>query len=238
MTDRLIDVWVTTGLVHAGTYEAGSKISPIVPSCSIEPGQARRGWRAVEAEQILTGRNATDDAFRDAAQIALTGAVAREHTTSRSSWRSAPSCAHLPPHETRTYEHDHNRWRRRHSSGSRRRAPQSDGCRYLSDRRESSRRRLRRSGGEHRAERANPPHHGRCRRARAWRAGHHHARQCTPAGACACHWKNGRPDRSAALAAVPKRRRAALRPARRNGRRRNQGRSERGGGADRGHVSA
>ena len=79
MTDRLIDVWVTTGLVHAGTYEAGSKISPIVPSCSIEPGQARRGWRAVEAEQILTGRNATDDAFRDAAQIALTGAVAREH---------------------------------------------------------------------------------------------------------------------------------------------------------------
>ena len=54
--------------------------------------------------------------------------------------------------------------------------------------------------------------------------------------ACASHWENGRPDRSAALAAVPKRRRAALRPARRDGRRRDEGRSERGGGADRGHV--
>ena len=50
--------------------------------------------------------------------------------------------------------------------------------------------------------------------------------------------ENGRPDRSAALAAVPKRRRAALRPARRDGRRRDEGRSERGGGADRGHVSS
>ena len=42
-------------------------------------GVATRPWRAVEAEQILTGRKATDDAFRDAAEIALTGAVAREH---------------------------------------------------------------------------------------------------------------------------------------------------------------
>ena len=50
-----------------------------MPSCSIEPGQARRGWRAVEAEQILTGRKATDDAFRHAAEIALAGAIAREH---------------------------------------------------------------------------------------------------------------------------------------------------------------
>jgi xanthine dehydrogenase YagS FAD-binding subunit len=42
-------------------------------------GIATKPWRAVEAEQILTGRKATDDAFRDAAEIALTGAVAREH---------------------------------------------------------------------------------------------------------------------------------------------------------------
>ena len=50
------------------------------------------------------------------------------------------------------------------------------------------------------------------------------------------HFENGRPDRSAALAAVPKRRRAALWPARGDGRRRDEGRSERGGGADRRHV--
>ena len=42
-------------------------------------GVATKPWRAVEAEQILTGRKATDDAFRDAAEIALAGAVARDH---------------------------------------------------------------------------------------------------------------------------------------------------------------
>jgi len=42
-------------------------------------GVATKPWRAVEAEQVLTGRKATDDAFRGAAEIALAGAVAREH---------------------------------------------------------------------------------------------------------------------------------------------------------------
>jgi xanthine dehydrogenase YagS FAD-binding subunit len=42
-------------------------------------GIATRPWRAVEAEASLTGRKATDDAFRDAAEIALAGAVTREH---------------------------------------------------------------------------------------------------------------------------------------------------------------
>jgi xanthine dehydrogenase YagS FAD-binding subunit len=42
-------------------------------------GVATKPWRAVEAEQILMGHKATDDAFRDAAEIALAGAVAREH---------------------------------------------------------------------------------------------------------------------------------------------------------------
>jgi xanthine dehydrogenase YagS FAD-binding subunit len=42
-------------------------------------GIATKPWRAFEAEQILTGRKATDEAFRDAAEVALTGAVAREH---------------------------------------------------------------------------------------------------------------------------------------------------------------
>ena len=42
-------------------------------------GVATKPWRAVEAEQILTGRKATDDAFRDAAEIALARAVARDH---------------------------------------------------------------------------------------------------------------------------------------------------------------
>jgi xanthine dehydrogenase YagS FAD-binding subunit len=42
-------------------------------------GIATKPWRAIEAERILTGRKATDDAFRDAAEIALTGAVARDH---------------------------------------------------------------------------------------------------------------------------------------------------------------
>ena len=42
-------------------------------------GIATKPWRAIEAEQILTGRKASDDTFRDAAEIALAGAVAREH---------------------------------------------------------------------------------------------------------------------------------------------------------------
>ena len=42
-------------------------------------GIATKPWRPIEAEQILTGRKATDDAFRDAAEIALAGAVARDH---------------------------------------------------------------------------------------------------------------------------------------------------------------
>ena len=42
-------------------------------------GIATKPWRVIEAEQILTGRKATDDAFRDAAEIALAGAVARDH---------------------------------------------------------------------------------------------------------------------------------------------------------------
>ena len=42
-------------------------------------GIATKPWRAIEAEQLLTGRKASDDTFRDAAEIALAGAVAREH---------------------------------------------------------------------------------------------------------------------------------------------------------------
>ena len=42
-------------------------------------GIATTPWRAVDAELILTGRRAADEAFRDAAEIALAGAVAREH---------------------------------------------------------------------------------------------------------------------------------------------------------------
>jgi xanthine dehydrogenase YagS FAD-binding subunit len=42
-------------------------------------GIATKPWRAIEAEQFLTGRAASDDTFRDAAEIALTGAVPREH---------------------------------------------------------------------------------------------------------------------------------------------------------------
>jgi xanthine dehydrogenase YagS FAD-binding subunit len=42
-------------------------------------GIATKPWRAIEAEQILTGRKATDEAFRDAAEMALAGAAAREH---------------------------------------------------------------------------------------------------------------------------------------------------------------
>lgn len=42
-------------------------------------GVATKPWRATAAEQILTGQKATDEAFRDAADIALAGAAAREH---------------------------------------------------------------------------------------------------------------------------------------------------------------
>ena len=42
-------------------------------------GIATRPWRAIEAEGSLIGRTASDETFRDAADIALTGAVAREH---------------------------------------------------------------------------------------------------------------------------------------------------------------
>jgi xanthine dehydrogenase YagS FAD-binding subunit len=42
-------------------------------------GIATKPWRALEAERSLTGRKATDVAFRDAAELALAGAVAREH---------------------------------------------------------------------------------------------------------------------------------------------------------------
>jgi xanthine dehydrogenase YagS FAD-binding subunit len=42
-------------------------------------GIATKPWRAIEAEQMLTGRNASDDTFRDVAELALAGAVAREH---------------------------------------------------------------------------------------------------------------------------------------------------------------
>jgi xanthine dehydrogenase YagS FAD-binding subunit len=42
-------------------------------------GIATKPWRAIQAEHMLTGRKPTDDVFRDAAEIALAGAVAREH---------------------------------------------------------------------------------------------------------------------------------------------------------------
>lgn len=42
-------------------------------------GIATTPWRASEAEHFLTGRQASDDTFRDAAEIALSGAVAQEH---------------------------------------------------------------------------------------------------------------------------------------------------------------
>jgi xanthine dehydrogenase YagS FAD-binding subunit len=42
-------------------------------------GVATKPWRATQAEQMLTGRKATDDAFRAAAETALAGAVGREH---------------------------------------------------------------------------------------------------------------------------------------------------------------
>src|SRR5687768_1491038 len=42
-------------------------------------GIATKPWRAVEAEHALIGRNATDNSFRDAAEIAVAGAMGREH---------------------------------------------------------------------------------------------------------------------------------------------------------------
>jgi xanthine dehydrogenase YagS FAD-binding subunit len=42
-------------------------------------GIATKPWRAIEAEQSLTGCKASDATFRDAAEIALAGAVGREH---------------------------------------------------------------------------------------------------------------------------------------------------------------
>jgi xanthine dehydrogenase YagS FAD-binding subunit len=42
-------------------------------------GIATTPWRAIAAEHFLTGRKASHETFRDAAEIALTGAVAREH---------------------------------------------------------------------------------------------------------------------------------------------------------------
>jgi xanthine dehydrogenase YagS FAD-binding subunit len=41
-------------------------------------GVATTPWRALEAEHFLTGRTATADSFRDAAEIALNAAVARQ----------------------------------------------------------------------------------------------------------------------------------------------------------------
>lgn len=42
-------------------------------------GIATKPWRATQAEHALTGRKASDATFRDAAEVALAGAVAREH---------------------------------------------------------------------------------------------------------------------------------------------------------------
>jgi xanthine dehydrogenase YagS FAD-binding subunit len=42
-------------------------------------GIATTPWRASHAEQFLTARNADDETFREAAELALAGAVAREH---------------------------------------------------------------------------------------------------------------------------------------------------------------
>jgi len=42
-------------------------------------GVATRPWRAMEADHMLIGRKARDDTFREAAEVALAGAVAREH---------------------------------------------------------------------------------------------------------------------------------------------------------------
>jgi xanthine dehydrogenase YagS FAD-binding subunit len=42
-------------------------------------GIATKPWRALDPEHFLTGRKATDETFREAAEIALGGAVGREH---------------------------------------------------------------------------------------------------------------------------------------------------------------
>ncbi len=42
-------------------------------------GIATKPWRAIEAEEFLTGRKTSEAVFREAAEIALAGAVAREH---------------------------------------------------------------------------------------------------------------------------------------------------------------
>jgi xanthine dehydrogenase YagS FAD-binding subunit len=42
-------------------------------------GIATKPWRALEAEHFLTGRTAGDETFRDAAEVALAGAVAQAH---------------------------------------------------------------------------------------------------------------------------------------------------------------
>jgi xanthine dehydrogenase YagS FAD-binding subunit len=42
-------------------------------------GIATKPWRATEAERSVTGRKASDATFREAAEIALSGASAREH---------------------------------------------------------------------------------------------------------------------------------------------------------------
>lgn len=42
-------------------------------------GIATKPWRSIEAEQNLSGRKATENTFREAAEIALAGAIAREH---------------------------------------------------------------------------------------------------------------------------------------------------------------
>jgi len=42
-------------------------------------GIATKPWRALEAEQSLTGRRASDETFRGAAETALAGSVARDH---------------------------------------------------------------------------------------------------------------------------------------------------------------
>jgi xanthine dehydrogenase YagS FAD-binding subunit len=42
-------------------------------------GVATKPWRAIDAERLLIGRTASDEAFRDAAEIALAAAVGREH---------------------------------------------------------------------------------------------------------------------------------------------------------------
>ena len=82
-------------------------------------GVATKPWRAIDAEHFLTGQPASDDTFRARLRSRWLELSAVNTTTSRSNWRSAPSCARLPPRERRTYEHHNNhRWRRRHPSGS------------------------------------------------------------------------------------------------------------------------